>query len=487
MLYVVVSVILLYFRYHFDNDFFEDVANSNQFTDIFLNALTLNYISILNSVNIGVGFIKIFKYMRLAPRLTTMWDALFRSFSEVMALAVAILIMTLTFAVFGHINFGYRVENYSNLVKSFSTLSRAWMGEFNYVEIRDAEPRVAPWFFLFVVFFEFLFLLNMFIAIMTQYYDLVRKESDERRKELKSHNELMVVSPFRAMFMKVEMYLLRKYYGRRFHIFARKLDDEGRIMFERREKARTVQNMFRSEPKNWRVPAPDEFRKERELYLKSKTVNVLNILGNRYNSKRSVVVDQRPYRKLWWWAVHRISSMRSTATVVDEKSMKRKRKEFRNAVKETRKFLEATYGIETYFTRNWKAAQSELGAMHGLALRQMSIDNIPARITIRDIILRSSLRHKKLYGRNLYKMFLTTWGRMSRHAHRGHLSRADLMLFLGWEDPDVENEEEQSKSFRSSSAQFLGGFSDDVKQKIKDECLADLDILLQNFSKLRVV
>ena len=423
IMYVIVAVLLLYFRYHFNNDFFRTLVNDPEFNDVFIEGLTLNYVSIFNSVNIGVGFVKVFKYLRLQPRLTTMWDALFRSLSEVMALGVAIMIMTSAFAVFGHINFGYKVDNYHTLVKSFSTLSRAWMGEFNYDEVRDAEPRVAPYFYLFVVFFEFLFLLNMFIAIMTQYYDIVREEAKAKAKEIKSHNALMVITPMGGWWLHIKFWVLKKYYGRRCHIFSRSADGDK----AKRMTGKNLRTIFRSQPVNWRVAEPDEFKKERQMFIKSRSIDLLNTLKRRSTNMLSKseleILYQKPYKKLWWWAVHKISQMRIKENLNDTMTLKEKRKFFKKQVKKTRKFLEKEYGIDSYFSRNWSMIENESSALSSLSSRRQEITRIPSRIIIREVIKRAAKRQKKIYNRSIFKMFLKTWDRMTSRVTRAHESQ----------------------------------------------------------------
>lgn len=70
--------------------------------------------------------------------------------------------------------FGFVVADFHNFPASFSTLLRFVLGIFDYQQLEEARPALAPWFFAMHVFVMMLVVLNMFIAIVTKYFDEVR-------------------------------------------------------------------------------------------------------------------------------------------------------------------------------------------------------------------------------------------------------------------------------------------------------------------------
>jgi hypothetical protein len=61
-------------------------------------------------------------------------------------------------------------------------------------QIRDVEPYTAPIYYALFVFIQFFVLLNMSIAVVTEYYMKVKRDLDVRRSTQRTDNTLMVQS-----------------------------------------------------------------------------------------------------------------------------------------------------------------------------------------------------------------------------------------------------------------------------------------------------
>jgi hypothetical protein len=87
------------------------------------------------SVNLAIGLIKIFKYLRFFSRVTIMWDALAAAFPELLTLGLAYIVLTLAFALCGHLLFGAWAQTFHSISASVSTALRSITGDFNYEEV----------------------------------------------------------------------------------------------------------------------------------------------------------------------------------------------------------------------------------------------------------------------------------------------------------------------------------------------------------------
>ena len=73
--------------------------------------------------------------------------------------------------------FGHLLADFHNIPASLSALTRFFLGDFNYEELSIARPRLAPIFFWMYNVVVIFVVINMFIAIITSYFEEVHRDA----------------------------------------------------------------------------------------------------------------------------------------------------------------------------------------------------------------------------------------------------------------------------------------------------------------------
>tara|TARA_B110000208_G_scaffold45802_1_gene60746 strand:+ start:1896 stop:5666 length:3771 start_codon:yes stop_codon:yes gene_type:complete len=129
------------------------------------------------AVIIGIlGGLKVFKYLSISPTMYLIATTLTKAMVTIIIYFVAFLVINVGFALAGLIVFGHATASYRNPEASFFTITRFVLGDFDYAELSDASPEGAPLFFyLYTALMSFV-QLNLFIAIVITFFDIVRNE-----------------------------------------------------------------------------------------------------------------------------------------------------------------------------------------------------------------------------------------------------------------------------------------------------------------------
>ncbi|KDR20220.1 polycystin-2-like [Zootermopsis nevadensis] len=117
---------------------------------------------------------KVFKYTRFYDTMSQFSMTLARCSTEIAAFLCMFLIIFIIFAQLGYLLFGSQVKDFRTLPTTVSTLSRATIGDFDFLAVEEASPILARFFYISFVFLVFFILLNVFLAIITDSYAGVR-------------------------------------------------------------------------------------------------------------------------------------------------------------------------------------------------------------------------------------------------------------------------------------------------------------------------
>lgn len=156
--------------------FYKNVINKNKYIDIYDIAVWYNYINIMSAVNCCFGFIKIFKFLQMSKRMTILWDTLKYAMFDIIAMFLVFMLIVTGYAFMGHLVFGPSNNDFHSLTSSLSVLLRSLLGDFNYTIISKTNPMFAPLFYSSYVFIVVLVILNMFIAVVSDYFEKTREE-----------------------------------------------------------------------------------------------------------------------------------------------------------------------------------------------------------------------------------------------------------------------------------------------------------------------
>eukprot|EP00004_Rigifila_ramosa_P021681 TRINITY_DN5813_c0_g1_i7.p1 TRINITY_DN5813_c0_g1~~TRINITY_DN5813_c0_g1_i7.p1 ORF type:complete len:838 (+),score=236.17 TRINITY_DN5813_c0_g1_i7:3-2516(+) len=128
------------------------------------------------------SFVKVLKFLRLNAQMNMLWFVLSLAMTDLFAFLFMFLIVFMGYAWAGTILFGHSLEHFANFSTSFSSDFQMILGNFDYEALRSAHPRLAPFYFGSFMVLLFLICVNMFIAILNDFYSL-HKQS-QREKEI---------------------------------------------------------------------------------------------------------------------------------------------------------------------------------------------------------------------------------------------------------------------------------------------------------------
>ncbi|GMF17712.1 unnamed protein product [Phytophthora lilii] len=164
----------------------------NCFVDVehlaWLSRAVTNYAAALGLVSVAI----VFKYLRLNSRLNLLWRTLRFAAKDLLAFVIIFFTIFFGFAVMGFLTFGTSVQQYHSLSVSLTSCFQMLLGAFDYEEIYTANPTMAGIFFFSFMISIYLICVNMFIAIMSEYYSLAQTEKktlEENKRNLAVTNK----------------------------------------------------------------------------------------------------------------------------------------------------------------------------------------------------------------------------------------------------------------------------------------------------------
>ncbi|OWZ23925.1 LOW QUALITY PROTEIN: Ryanodine-inositol 1,4,5-triphosphate receptor Ca2 channel protein [Phytophthora megakarya] len=133
-------------------------------------------LSDLASLGSAISLLKVFKFLRMNATLNLLWRVLGMAMSDLMGFLVIFNLIFLGYSAMGSYAFGFALEEYSTISKSYGTCFQMLAGEMDYARLRQANPRVAPLFIGTFVVLVFQILVNMFVAILSEYYEVAKND-----------------------------------------------------------------------------------------------------------------------------------------------------------------------------------------------------------------------------------------------------------------------------------------------------------------------
>jgi len=132
------------------------------------------------SGNVLLGFsflitcMRAYKFFELSPHMHVMVNTFKIGVKDIAWFIGAFVVTMVAFATQGHIVFGSSLEGFSTVWKGILTCVRILLGDFDYDALKQASPFWAPVFFTIYMIFVAIMLLNMFIAIVCEFYSRAR-------------------------------------------------------------------------------------------------------------------------------------------------------------------------------------------------------------------------------------------------------------------------------------------------------------------------
>ncbi|KAH9111894.1 hypothetical protein AeMF1_013708 [Aphanomyces euteiches] len=149
-----------------------------------------NLVQDINNVSACVSLVSVaivFKYLRLNTRLNMLWTTLRLAAKDLIAFVVIFIFIFFGYAVMGFLLFGNHVREYRSLSGSLASCFQMLLGAFDFDALASANPVMSGMFFFSFMIFVVLIVVNMFIAILSEYYSIAqeaKRKEDETKKHL---------------------------------------------------------------------------------------------------------------------------------------------------------------------------------------------------------------------------------------------------------------------------------------------------------------
>jgi len=136
-------------------------------------ATALNFYNV-SAVNVLISTFRTFKYLRLNNRLYVLWKALTYAGADLIGFLLIFLIITFGFIFMGWLAFGADLTAYDGFTNSFATCWNFLLGNPpDYFAMQSSNRVLGPLFFTLFTIFIFFILANMFIAILSNSFNVV--------------------------------------------------------------------------------------------------------------------------------------------------------------------------------------------------------------------------------------------------------------------------------------------------------------------------
>ncbi|CAK4306457.1 unnamed protein product [Aphanomyces euteiches] len=160
------------------------------FVDLTLITQQLDMINNLGASLALVSAAIVFKYLRLNTRLNMLWETLRLAALDLVAFVFIFMFIFFGYSIMGFLLFGAHSSDYRSLSDSLASCFQMLLGAFDYGSLSAANPVMSGVFFFSFMILVFLIVINMFVAILSEYYTLAqaaKRKHDEMTKKLLLH------------------------------------------------------------------------------------------------------------------------------------------------------------------------------------------------------------------------------------------------------------------------------------------------------------
>ncbi|KAL0219099.1 hypothetical protein P9112_004752 [Eukaryota sp. TZLM1-RC] len=123
-------------------------------------------------------FFKLFKFFRISHKLSQLIHVISAALVDIAWFSVAFFVIMLGFACWANLTFGSHLLDFKTIQHSMMTLFRMILTDFDYYSLYHVNSVIGPLFLICFMFFAFFVLINMFIAIITDSFTLIREAEE---------------------------------------------------------------------------------------------------------------------------------------------------------------------------------------------------------------------------------------------------------------------------------------------------------------------
>ncbi|KAL7889436.1 hypothetical protein AOLI_G00016940 [Acnodon oligacanthus] len=138
----------------------------------------------LAAVIVFLAWVKLFKFINFNKTMSQLSTTMSRCAKDLLGFAIMFFIVFLAYAQLAYLVFGNQHNDFSTFQACIFTQFRIILGDFDFSEIEQTNRVLGPIYFTTFVFFMFMILLNMFLAIINDTYSEVKADMAQQRSEM---------------------------------------------------------------------------------------------------------------------------------------------------------------------------------------------------------------------------------------------------------------------------------------------------------------
>lgn len=137
-----------------------------------------------SAVIVFLSWIKVFKFISINKALEQLGGTVKYAFKDLMYFFIVFFIVFVAYAALGNLLFGELHADYHDTLKTFFTMFRILLGDFDFVGLKTVSPVLGTIYFMSYIFIAFFVLLNMFMAIINDSYAAAADDIASKPPEL---------------------------------------------------------------------------------------------------------------------------------------------------------------------------------------------------------------------------------------------------------------------------------------------------------------
>ncbi|XP_066535525.1 polycystin-2 isoform X2 [Hoplias malabaricus] len=138
----------------------------------------------LCAIMVFLAWVKLFKFINFNKTMSQLSTTMSRCAKDLLGFAFMFFIVFLAYAQLAYLVFGTQLNDFSTFQACIFTQFRMILGDFDFSEIEETNRFLGPIYFTTFVFFMFMILLNMFLAIINDTYSEVKADMAQQRSEM---------------------------------------------------------------------------------------------------------------------------------------------------------------------------------------------------------------------------------------------------------------------------------------------------------------
>lgn len=168
------------------------VKDISYFDNVDSLARDLKFYFDISSLALLLLFFSLLKFMAMSKALSFLQNTISEALVDLYFFIIMLITLMFGFVFMSYLAFGTHAESFSEITKSLITCFEMLVGTFDYEEMSNANPGIAPLFFiLYLLMFVFV-LLNIFVAILERAYSIVKRETEEERDSPVKFIEILI-------------------------------------------------------------------------------------------------------------------------------------------------------------------------------------------------------------------------------------------------------------------------------------------------------